>query len=273
MKKRSEFFIYIVVALGMAMTQACVKNSVSSTPPSSATTISSISYTYKWYDTTNTGTSGQKIVYGESTLNNTVVVSNDTVYCSPTIPSSMSIDQIPNVITRKSLTASATISDQARISPVGKAPIFGTVGDYSIPQSYVVTAASGAQKTYVIVTNAIPQPKINKYMGTYAETGYFTHPTLPRALNLTKVLSYVDPNTVSCDLADLGSSGYTMTIKVNTDNTCEVSQFLSGSPLANSQMVPGATNQYYPTTNTFILNYQYLGGSGWRIITDTLRKQ
>lgn len=260
------------MAAGLALSPACLKTGISDTRPSASNSINFISFTYKWYDTANAGTANQKITYGESTLNNTILISNDTVYCSPTIPSSLSIDQIPNV-TPKRLTAAATISDQASIAPLGKAPILGTIGDYSIPQSYVVTAASGAQKTYVVVTAAIPQPKINKYMGNYIETGYFTHPTLPRALNLTKTLSYVDPNTVSCDLADLGSSGYTMTIKVNADNTCEVSAFLSGAPLANSQMVPGATNQYYPDSKSFILNYQYLGGNGWRIITDTLRKQ
>ena len=265
------FICTLLVASGL-LTTSCIKTEMTTTQLSTGNAISGVTYQYNWYDTTNAGTANQTINYHQSTLNNTVVVSNDTVYCSPSLPSNFSIDQIPNV-SLKNLWAYATISSQAVIVPVGNAPVLGNAGDYSVPRSYTVTAASGATKSYVIVTASIPVLKINKYQGTYTETGYFTHPTSPRALNATKVLSYIDPNTVSCDMADLGGSGYTLNIKVNSDNSCAVTEFLSGNVLANSQMVSGATNQYYPASKTFILNYEYLGSGGWRIITDTLRKQ
>lgn len=252
---------------------SCIKTAEGpASAPSTGNAISFVTYLYKWYDTTNAGAANQTISYGEATLNNSVVISNDTIYCSPSLPSSFALDQVTH-ISLKHLWAYATISDQAVIAPVDNAPILGDAGDYSVPQSYKVTSASGSSRTYVIVTDTLPVFKVNKYQGTYAETGYFTHPTSPRALNATKVLSYVDPNTVSCTLADLGTSGYSMNILVNNDNSCSVTEFLNGNVLANSQMVPGATNQYYPDTKTFILNYEYLGANGWRIITDTLRKQ
>jgi len=254
------------------LASSCIKTAVSPDKPSTGNAITFVTYQYKWYDTTNAGAADQKITYNEATLNNSIVISNDTIYCSPSLPSSFSLDQVSNV-SLKHLWAYATISDLAVIAPVGNAPVLGNAGDYSSPQSYKVSAASGASKTYVIVTAALPELKVNKYMGNYLEIGYFTHPTSPRALNRTKFLSYVDPNTVTCELADLGTSGYTMNLKVNSDNSCEVAQFLSGSPLANSQLVPGATNAYYPDTKTFILNYEYLGANGWRIIADTLQKQ
>ena len=260
------------MAASWLLASSCIKTEVSATKPATGNAISYITYQYKWYDTANAGTANQRITYNEATLNNSVVFSNDTIYCSPSLPSSFSVDQVSNV-SLQHLWAYATISDQAVIAPVGNAPVLGDAGDYSVARSYKVTAAGGSSKTYVIVTDTIPELKVNKYQGTYAETGYFTHPTLPRALSATKVLSYVDASTVSCALADLGTSGYSMTIKVNSDNTCEVTQFLSGNPLANSQLVPGAPNQYDPATKTFILNYEYLGANGWRIITDTLRKQ
>jgi hypothetical protein len=261
-----------ILGLFCLLASSCIKTAVSPDKPSSGNAINFVTYQYKWYDTTHAGAADQKITYHEATLNNSVVISNDTIYCSPSLPSSFDVDQVANV-SLKHLWAYATISDLAMIAPVGNAPVWGNAGDYSSPWSYKVTAAGGASKTYVIVTAAIPELKVNKYQGNYAETGYFTHPTTPRALNRTKFLSYVDPNTVTCELADLGTSGYTMNIKVNSDNSCEVTQFLSGSPLANSQLVPGAANAYYPDTKTFILNYEYLGSNGWRIIADTLRKQ
>ncbi|MDO6432794.1 DUF4361 domain-containing protein [Flavitalea sp. BT771] len=261
-----------ILAVFCLLASSCIKTAVSPDKPSAGNALTFVTYQYKWYDTTHAGAADQKITYNEATLNNSIVISNDTIYCSPSLPSSFSVDQVSHVSLSK-LWAYATISDMAMVAPVDNAPAFGDAGDYSAPRYYKVTAASGDSKTYVIVTATIPELKVNKYMGNYAETGYFTHPTLPRALDRTKFLSYVDPSTVSCDLADLGASGYTMNIKVNSDNSCEVTQFLGGGPLANSQMVPGATNAYYPDTKTFILNYEYQGSSGWRIITDTLRKQ
>jgi len=272
MNNHIRIYNFTIIAVCWLLAASCIKTKVSPDKLSTDNALNFVTYQYKWYDTTQAGTKDQKIIYNEATLNNSIVISNDTVYCSPSLPSSFDIDQIPNV-SRKRLWAYATISANAVIAPVDNAPVLGDAGDYSAPQAYKVTAASGVSRTYVIVTAVIPELKVNKYQGNYAETGYFTHPTSPRALNSTKFLSYVDPNTVTCDLADLGASGYTMNIKVNSDNSCEVTEFLSGSILANSQMVPGATNQYYPDTKTFILNYEYQGSNGWRIITDTLRKQ
>lgn len=48
----------------------------------------------------------------------------------------------------------------------------------------------------------------NKYHGTYKVTGYFVHPSSPRALNLTKDFLSVGPNTISGGYADLGGAGY-----------------------------------------------------------------
>jgi hypothetical protein len=272
MKIEIPKMITLILAGCVMAFSSCIKTGSSSSAPSSAHALNAFTFQYKWYDTTDAGTASQKIAYNEATLNNTLVISNDTVYCHPTLPGSFDVDQIGNV-SLKHLWAYATISDQAKIAPVGSSPVLGNVGDYSVAQTYVVTAADGSQQSYVIVSDTIPIPLVNKYQGTYQETGYFTHPTSPRALNMTKTLAYVDASTVSCDLADLGTSGYTMTIKVNADNSCDVSEFYGGAPLANSQMVPNATNQYYPSTKTFILNYEYLGASGWRIIADTLKKQ
>ena len=43
-----------------------------------------------------------------------------------------------------------TLSTAARITPVGDAPALGVPGDWSKPNKYVVTAASGAKKEWTI---------------------------------------------------------------------------------------------------------------------------
>ncbi len=114
-----------------------------------------------------------------------------------------------------------------------------------------------------------PIPAINIYEGNYASTGRFEHPTAPRDLALDKYMTTVNTNTITGPHSDLGGSGYTIEVKINTDNTCVVSQFANGAPLG--EMTPGAINKYDPTTKTFTLNYRYSGSNGWRTISETLK--
>ncbi len=267
--KKILFFLITVL-----FASSCLKSGLPGVNDASLNGLFTFNFQYRYLDTSVAapGTPNADTIVAAMmvTLNNTQTISNDTIYCKPTFPSSFPANQ-KSAVSLKSIWGYATIPDGATITPVNGAPKLGMPGDFTSPVTYKVTAANGASKVYVVVVS--PLPLVNQYEGNYMETGYFSHPTSPRALSMTKYLGSVDASTVSCDLADLGSNGYTMTIKVNGDNSCVVTQYANGGVIANSQMVPAATNQYYPATKTFILNYQYMGSDGWRTITDTLRRQ
>jgi len=106
------------------------------------------------------------------------------------------------------------------------------------------------------------------HAGIYVSSGYFDHPTAPRELALEKTLSKLNDNTLICGHSDLGGSGYTITMTVNSDYSVTVKQF---APDEIGEMVPGAVNKYDPVSKTFTLNYRYMGGNGWRTVNETLK--
>jgi hypothetical protein len=108
----------------------------------------------------------------------------------------------------------------------------------------------------------------NKYDGAYKSTGYFTHPTAPRAIDLDKTLITIDKSTSETQFADLG--GYTMWLKVNKDNSVTIIPQGVAAGLAGPFEQPGV-NKYDPATKTFTLNYQYNVGS--RVITEVIKKK
>lgn len=106
----------------------------------------------------------------------------------------------------------------------------------------------------------------NQYEGWYHSTGYFQHPTAPRAIDRDKYLSTVNANTVEMELGDIGTP---IDITINPDNTITTlvpqggsnagTHLISGDPVYN--------NTYDPATHTFWLKYGY-PTSPTRIITE-----
>ncbi len=130
----------------------------------------------------------------------------------------------------------------------------------------------------------------NPLAGTYAATGYFYHPSSPRAISATKQLSAVDAETLLVELGDLGFAGYQAYLKVDANNHVTITaapgaagapytQFDTALPSTNPGYTaawPGSAasnNTYDPVTKTFYLRYGYLGGSGWRVTEEKLVKQ
>ena len=106
----------------------------------------------------------------------------------------------------------------------------------------------------------------NKYEGEYKATGYFTHPTAPRAIERAKTLKTIDKATSETEFADLGSPVW---LKVNKDNTVTMIPQGAAANLAGPFEQTGV-NKYDPVTKTFTLNYQYNVGS--RAITEVIKK-
>ncbi len=106
----------------------------------------------------------------------------------------------------------------------------------------------------------------NKYDGAYKATGYFTHPTSPRAIDRAKTLKTIDKATSETEFADLGSPVW---LKVNKDNSVTMIPQGATANLAGPFEQTGV-NKYDPVTKTFTLNYQY--NVGTRAITEVIKK-
>lgn len=94
----------------------------------------------------------------------------------------------------------------------------------------------------------------NPYAGTYQATGVFHHPANgDRPVNETKTLNRITDEIVECNLGDLGSSGYLMRLKVNTDLTVTITP-AGSTPDIDQHWGP---NYYDPATRSFHLFYSY----------------
>ena len=105
-------------------------------------------------------------------------------------------------------------------------------------------------------------PIQNPYVGNYHCTGYFQHPTSPRAINLDQTMSTINCNTVLSFVGDLGA-GRPLWLQINPDNSVTL---IDQSGLG---VAPLGANTYNPGTRTFSLNYGYPAAAPTRIITET----
>jgi hypothetical protein len=130
----------------------------------------------------------------------------------------------------------------------------------------------------------------NQWAGTYTSNGYLYHPASPRAItDLVKNLVTAGPSSVTCDLGDLGASGYKalFTIDPVTNNVTITAapgaaggpyyMFSSGLPTTNPGYTPAwsgsasCNNTYDPNTKTFYVRYGYLGGTGYRVTEEIIK--
>ena len=103
----------------------------------------------------------------------------------------------------------------------------------------------------------------NQWDGSYDVTGYFQHPSSPRAINITgeKVKTY-NANTIQKALGDLGDAT-PINITINPDNTVTIMAppGASGSTASVANYLdpskPQYNNTYDPATKTFWLSYGY----------------
>lgn len=111
----------------------------------------------------------------------------------------------------------------------------------------------------------------NKYDGNYTANGSITFPapTAGRTWSTrAKTLSTINANTVKTEGADLKASNYFIYLTVNSDNTVTVKP----SPdSANQTLQNNGPCTYDPNTKTFTLNYKYVGGTGDRVIAETIK--
>ena len=139
-----------------------------------------------------------------------------------------------------------------------------------------VKPASGTGTAYVRIVG-------NPLAGNYASTGYFYHPSAPRAINIpSKTLAAASPTKLEMNLGDLGAR---VILSVDATNNVTIADLngvnvgisptlvLSSLPGVYSPMLPNPAlynNKYDPATRTFYLRYGYEGGSGPRTVEEKL---
>jgi hypothetical protein len=267
---------FLIFAIGALFSfTSCLKSGLDELPAFEDTEIANIFFEHRYLDPNDQWTDGSSIVQFQrldvsKEIKTNEAASEDSVIVTLSIPmpSGSFTTEERQKVSLESIVCYMNISTAAKIEPLDGAPVLGKPGDFTSPRKYKITAADGkTTRTWVIKVN--PLPEINQYEGLYHSTGHFDHPSSPRDLDLDKYYSSVDETTITGDHSDLGENGYKITIKVNSDNTCVVTQYANGAVLG--EMVPGAINKYDPATKTFTLNYRYMGGNGYRTISETLK--
>ncbi|GAB2829975.1 DUF1735 domain-containing protein [Ferruginibacter profundus] len=152
-----------------------------------------------------------------------------------------------------------------------------------------VKKASGTGTAYLHIIG-------NPLAGSYNVDGYFYHPATPRAFTRTGASGFLTPvsdKSLVTELGDLGSSGYYAVLSVDDPYSTSIQhvtisdypgsispivQFDSGLPSSNPGYTPGwsssglCNNTYDPATKTFYLRYGYLGGTGYRVTEEVIKK-
>lgn len=191
-------------------------------------------------------------------------------------------------------TPEVTISKGQRVSSTFTVKMNTQVMDpskvYGMAFSLKSVSKAGVQLTANLNTVLFKIAVKNRFDGNYTATGWFYHPSSPRALSATKKVSTAGPNSVIVDLGDLGGSGYKALITVNADNTLTIegapgaagtpyTAFNSALPATNPGYTAGwassaqCNNTYDPATKTFKVRYGYVGGTGWRVTEELIVKQ
>ena len=159
---------------------------------------------------------------------------------------------------------------------------------------------TSADAGYTVATNEnfiVLQIAIkNQYDGDYHSNGYVYHPSNPRAIvNLAKTLTTINANTVKCALGDLGPQGYFFALQVdqtlNAQGFHDVTvtaapgaagapyvMFTSGLPTTNPGYTPQwprsaeCNNVYDDATQEFRIRAGYVGGTGYRVSEEIIKR-
>lgn len=134
----------------------------------------------------------------------------------------------------------------------------------------------------------------NMYDGEYTSEGYFYHPSAPRDVAEDKTVATTSANSVSIGLGDLGGNNYIAILTVDpVTNKVTVTaapgaaggpyvQFDAALPNSNpgytakwagSALVGSNGNRYDPATKTFYLRYGYVGGTGYRVTEEIVKRK
>ncbi len=154
----------------------------------------------------------------------------------------------------------------------------GSTIDYTTDPILIfkIVSATSATVASNLSVAVLPIKLRNPYEGTYAVSGYFVHPSAPRAINQNKTLSTVSAIRSEGGLGDLGSSFQFDVSPTNTlinwaptNGTNPASGFINGVDNATGDPnYPGPpyvyttyNNTYDPVNHIFWMHYGYNGSN------------
>jgi hypothetical protein len=138
-----------------------------------------------------------------------------------------------------------------------------------IGDNWILTYTSVMEDGRKVANNASTNIAVaNKYAGNYQSVGVFTHPVAgPRPINEKKFANPLSAYTCQINAGDLGGSGYKVNITV--DQVTNDITFSGGVP--TDMFAQKDKRSYYdPATGIMYLHYFYVGGTGNRLMDETL---
>lgn len=143
---------FIIIGLVLFST-SCIDWGLDTLPLLSDAEIVNFRYEYRWsVDNTN---GFPRLEYKVLTTNTTFSGTNITCDIKIPAPSGTFTADIAAKVNLTNIVGYCDISNAATIEPIGTAPVLGTVGNFSQPCSYKVTAADGTSKTWTVTAKIV----------------------------------------------------------------------------------------------------------------------
>lgn len=105
--------------------------------------------------------------------------------------------------------------------------------------------------------------------GEYRSTGYYNHPTAPRAIQTSKILTRVSDSIYITAVGDLGNG--TLNLNIHKDNSVSFENSLTSTGIQITS-TPDSVNNFNPITKKFILHYQFTLPTGTRYIREEMTR-
>lgn len=143
----NKYLNYILASIFTVLLASCINSNLDEIETYSESNITNIRFEYRWV------TSGNKL--NIKTLTVAKTVNNDThvVECTITVPASDNsfTADVRNKVSLANLCGYLTLSTGASATPLGNAPVLGTISDFSAKDfDYEVTAANKSKTIWKI---------------------------------------------------------------------------------------------------------------------------
>lgn len=143
----NKYLKYIFASIFTIILASCMNSNLDEIETYSESNITNIRFEYRWI------TSGNKLNIKTLTVEKTINNDTHVVECSITVPASDATftADIRNKVSLANLCGYLTLSTGASATPIGNAPVLGTVSDFSAKDfDYEVTAANKSKTTWKV---------------------------------------------------------------------------------------------------------------------------
>ena len=152
MKRTFYYLILLLISLSFS---SCLKSGLEDLPEYEDADITSVSAVkYRYISNVKSPSNGQFIVNEvDLTYTSDIDPKQATVTINASVPENFPADQLAAVSTSK-LVIAVGLSTAARLNSMDNSPKLGIPGDWSKPNNYMVTAANGNTKKWVVKIGA-----------------------------------------------------------------------------------------------------------------------